>query len=173
VHPYPSGSDATTHNWEIAVEQRDFQNGAVVYKRWYTQVFRCWVDPETGEKHHEFYWDWPKTDDAHKVVRISPASWGNVNPPAPTLTWGDAPWNPGREVWDGVLTGIQIYSGKLSLKDIAAEVDAPLSTPDGQAEIWYMNLAPTPGDISDKSGQENNPKWVGKERPGLWKASGG
>ena len=45
---------------------------------------------------------------------------------------------------------------------------SPLSTPAGSASIWYLNLDPTPTDISDKSGRGNNPDWVGTGRPGLW-----
>jgi hypothetical protein len=67
-----------------------------------------------------------------------------------------------------VLRGIQIYSTKLSLADIQAEIDNPLSTPAGATSIWYMNLNPTPTDISDKSGKGHNPSWVGDLRPTLW-----
>jgi hypothetical protein len=38
----------------------------------------------------------------------------------------------------------------------------------GSASIWYVNLNPTPTDISDKSGRGHNPEWVGNARPSLW-----
>jgi hypothetical protein len=66
------------------------------------------------------------------------------------------------------LRGIQIYSTNLSVADIQSEVNAPLSTTAGAANIWYINLNPTPSDISDKSGRGHNPSWVGAERPTLW-----
>jgi hypothetical protein len=166
AHPYPQWPNGTTHHWEIAVEQDDFINGVVVYDRWYTQALRVWSDADG--KHHEFYWDLPNTDASHRVTRISPTSYGNVNPPVPALTWGDAPWNPGNEVWNGMLRGIQIYSANLSVSDILSEVNSPLSTTAGKASVWYMNLNPTPTDISDKSGAGHNPSWVGSERPLLW-----
>lgn len=154
AHPYPNGSPtATIHRWEISIEQMDFVNGDVVYDRWYTQALRVWADEE-GRKHHEFYWDLPNTDDAHRVVRVSPSSWGNATPPAPALTWGDAPWAPGREVWDGVLRGVQIYATRLALDEILAEIEEPRSTAAGDSSIWYLNLNPTPTDISDKSGKD-------------------
>jgi len=170
AHPYPDGgSAAQTHQWEISVLQADYVNGVVVYDRWYTQALRVWSD-SSGRKHHEFYWDLPNTDASHMVSRTAPSDWGNRNPPVPALTWGDAPWAPGREVWNGILRGIQVYSANLSLPEILTEANAPLSTSNGAANIWYLNLDPTPTDISDKSGQGNEPEWVGPERPTLWTA---
>jgi hypothetical protein len=84
------------------------------------------------------------------------------------LTWGDAPWAPGQEVWNGVLRGIQIYSNQLTIAEIMAEINAPLSTTNGQQNIWYLNVNPTPNDISDKSGRGNNPTWVDSLRPSLY-----
>jgi hypothetical protein len=51
---------------------------------------------------------------------------------------------------------------------VLSEVNAPLSTGAGAANIWYLNLSPTPTDISDKSGQGHHPAWVGSARPRLW-----
>ena len=168
AHPYPNPPPGgTSHNWEIALEQNDFQNGVVAYDRWYTQALRVWADG-SGNKHHEFYWDLPNTDAAHRVTRTSAPSWGNTNPPVPALTCGDAPWAPGNEVWTGILRGIPVYSTNLTLADILSEVNAPLSTSAGAANIWYLNLDPTPSDISDKSGRGHHPEWVGSQRPGLW-----
>jgi hypothetical protein len=169
AHPYPRTKpkrDSTVHDWEISAFQHDFTNGAVEYDRWHTQALRVWADVEG--KHHEFYWDLPKTDDDHRVTWDGPRSYGNVNPPAPALTWGDAPWNPGNEVWNGILRGIQIYATRLELTEILRELRAPLSTEAGRASIWYLNLNPTPADISDKSGRGHHPIWVGPLRPALY-----
>ena len=172
MHPYPpSGSGGTTHAWEIAVEQNDFTNGTVVKDVWYTQVVRVWSD--SNGKHQEFYWDWPNKDAGHMVTRISPTSWGNVNPPAPALTFGDAPWQPGLELCSCTLRGIQIYAGLLSLTDIQSEINSPQSTAAGITSIWYKNINPTPSDISDKSGAGHNPSWVGSNRPTLYNEGGG
>jgi hypothetical protein len=167
AHPYPNPPPiGTAHDWEISVVQADFVNGAVVYDRWYTQALRVWSDG--SGKHHEFYWDLPHTDASRRVTYTADSSYGNVNPPVPALTWGDAPWAPGNEVWNGILRGIQVYSAKLSVSDILREVNSPLSTRAGAANIWYLNLNPTPRDISDKSGRGHNPEWVGNRRPRLW-----
>lgn len=167
AHPYPNPPpNGTSHDWEISILQRDPVNGTVVYDRWYTQAFRAWSD-DRG-KHHEFYWDLPRVGVRRRVSVTADASYGNTNPPVPTLTWGDAPWNPGREVWCGMLRGFQIYAGNLSLSDVMGEVASPLSTAAGSASIWYLNLDPTPSDISDKSGRGHHPAWVGRERPDRW-----
>jgi hypothetical protein len=163
AHPYPTNDNTTgtVHEWEIAL-LGDFVNGLVVKDQWYTQVFTAFGDG-TG-KHHTFYWNWPNIDAANIVARSMPTTYGNVNPPFPTLTWGDAPWRPGGEVWIGVLRGFQFYDVVLSPAEIAAEIANPGSvrTP------WYLNLNPTPSDITDKSGNRHDPEWVGNERPSLW-----
>jgi hypothetical protein len=102
------------------------------------------------------------------VTHVAPINYGNLNPPQPALTWGDAPWNPSSEIMDGVIRNIQIYSAQLTVSDVVTEVGTPLSTAAGSSNIWYMNLNPTPSDISDKSGAGHNPQWVGAERPLLW-----
>jgi hypothetical protein len=165
AHPYPRNqiSTGTVHDWEISVEQNDPVNGEVVKGVWYTQVFVAHADLG-GLKRHIFYWNWPNTDAASKVEYTAPTSYGNVNPPFPTLTWGDAPWAPGEEVWSGVLRGFQIYDARLSEAQIAAEIANP-----GRTRVpWYLNLNPTPADIADKSGSGHHPEWVGNERPSLW-----
>lgn len=167
AHPYPDPPpNGSKHNWEISIEQDDFQNGRVIYDRWYTQALVVWGD-ENG-KHHVFYWDLPNTDASHRVTRDSPRHWGETQPPVPTLTWGDAPWAPGNEVWNGILRGIRVYTTNLTLEEILKEAELPLSTAAGAASIWYMNMNPTPTDISDKSGQGHDPQWVGSRRPSLW-----
>lgn len=171
AHPYPNPPpNGTAHDWEISIMREDPVNGAVVYDRWYTQAFRAWSD-WTG-KRHEFYWNLPRIDSRHRVMVTAAQDYGNASPPAPTLTWGDAPWNPGREVWCGVLRGLQIYAANLSVPEILKEMRTPLSTSVGAASVWYLNLNPTPEDISDKSGRGNNPEWVGHERPRLWTGTG-
>jgi len=178
-HPYPQG-DGTLHKWEIAGDLGgDLLGGDVVYDRWFIQVARVWSNG--SGKHHEFYWDWP--DRSKVITHTADSSYGNSNPPSPALTWGDAPWpastgiygpsGEGNEVYDGILRGIQIYNSRLSVADIANEIAAPLSTAPGAASIWYLNLDPTPSDISDHSGKGHDPQWVGAERPALFMETGG
>jgi len=177
AHPYPQNPPTgNTHYWEISTDfGLDVLGDSpvpVVYNRWYTQALVAW---NTGSgKRTIFYYDLPDT--SKFIDHTAPASFGNINPPTPALTWGDAPWivpeNPnthgqGNEVLNGILRGIQVYSSNLSVADILIEVDSPLTSA-GAANIWYLNLNPTPSDISDKSGRGHNPAWVGNERPSLW-----
>ncbi len=168
AHPYPYpmrvGKD---HNWEISVLQHDFVNGAVDYDRWHLQAFRVWRD--ASGMYHEYFWDLPYTDRPRRVTYKTPRWWGNVMPPVPTLTWGDAPWAPGKEVWNGMLRGIQVYESCLSVGDILRETQQPRSTAQGARSLWYLNLDPTPDDIADRSGRGHDPVWVGPERPGVWR----
>jgi hypothetical protein len=173
AHPYPNPSpnnvsrpeDVGPRFWEIAVAGKDVLSPTEVeYNRWHTQALRVWSD--SSGKHHEFYWDLPDTS---RVIRDDePDSYGNKSPPSPALTWGDAPWNPSKEIMLGVIRGIQIYSAQMSLADVLAESTMPLSTSAGIANVWYLNMNPTPTDISDKSGAGHDPQWVGPERPLLW-----
>ena len=166
AHPYPSSPPhGSTHKWEIATGGGDYLSTEdVVYDMWYTQALRVWADG--SGKHHEFYWSLPDT--SKMIYATESVSWGDTNPPSPVLVWGDAPWNESNEILNGVLRGIQVYSGVLSVSDILAEIANPLSTIAGTSNIWYLNLNPTPGDISDKSGKGNTPSWVGRGRPALW-----
>ena len=158
-HPYPDWKSARLHFWEIAAPPGgDHVNDSNVdYDRWYTQVAICNLSENTTVI--EFYWDWPDTS---KVVRYVGEQY--IDPPIPALIVGDAPWNQGHEVWDGILRGFQFYDTALNLLEIKGEI----ATPGVSQTPWYLNLNPTPEDITDKSGKGNNPAWVGSERPVLW-----
>jgi hypothetical protein len=167
AHPYPQPPPSgTSHKWEIATDfGGDYLSSqSVVYDRWYTQALVAWSDG--SGKHTRFYWDLP---DQTKVISVdSSSTFANKSPPKPALTFGDAPWAPGNEVHKGILRAIRVYSTNLSLADIQAEATTPLSTTAGASSIWYLNMDPTPTDISDKSGLGHNPSWVGSERPSLY-----
>ena len=172
AHPYPypapnhvPAGQVGPRYWEISVDGLDVLSPTTVeYNRWHTQALRVWSDG--NGKHHEFYWDLPDTS---KVITYTAGNgYGELRPPSPALTFGDAPWAPSKEILFGILRGIQIYNSTLSVSEIMSEINNPLSTSKGNSSIWYMNLNPTPSDISDKSGKGHNPSWVGSERPTLW-----
>lgn len=176
-HPYPHdgtnplGSSGTQHRWEIAVEQNDFvdANDPVVKDVWYSQAFRA-SGAVNAIKNHEFNWSLP-VDSTKRVTRISSGTWGNTNPPFPALTFGDAPWQPGKECLSGILRGIQIYDALLTdaqintLQVLENDTDVLAQAVPG---LHYLNMNPTPSDISDKSGNGNNPQWFNANRPTLW-----
>ena len=173
AHPYPDGEpkpSSTAHKWELSIDGGDFVNDAnghstqLGYGVWRTQALRVYDDGTM--KQHEFYWDLPDTT---KVIRRAIyRSYGSTPPSNPALTFGDAPWAIGGERLSGILRGIQLYSSALPLNDIVTEANTPLSTGTGAASIWYLNLNPTPSDISDKSGKGHHPSWVSSARPSLW-----
>ena len=171
AHPYPVGSPtATTHKWELSINGGDFVNDAnghstqLGYGSWKTQAMR--VVDNGSNKVHEFYWDLPDTS---KVIRVTlDRSYGSSPGSNSALTFGDAPWNLGNERLSGLLRGVQLYSAALSVDDIVNEANTPLITSAGNNAIWYINMNPTPTDISDKSGKGHNPAWVSSGRPALW-----
>ncbi|WP_280154007.1 hypothetical protein [Piscinibacter sp. XHJ-5] len=171
AHPYPDGgAGGSSHKWELSIYGNDFVNDAngnstqLGYGVWKSQALRVW-DNGTN-KVHEFYWDLPDTS---KVIRVTlDRNYGSPAPSNPALTFGDAPWNLGNERLSGVLRGIQLYSSALSVADLVTEANSPRSTTAGSNSIWYLNLNPTPSDISDKSGKGHNPSWVSSDRPNLW-----
>jgi hypothetical protein len=174
AHPYPDGEPKPTsraHKWELSIGGGDYVddlNGhstQLGYDTWKTQALRVW-DNGTN-KINEFYWDLPDTSKVIRVVLYSNYSSTPISNAA--LTFGDAPWSLGRERLSGLLRGIQVYSATLSVADIVNEVSAPLSTAAGAANIWYLNINPTPNDISDKSGKGHNPSWVdSSSKASLW-----
>jgi hypothetical protein len=158
-HPYPDWNTTHQHFWEIATPPGgDFISPMhVIYDRWYIQVAVC--SESGGKTVHEFYWDWPDTT---KVIRHTGERY--ADPPSPGLVVGDAPWNSGQEVWDGILRGFQFYDAALTISEIKQEIESPGSA----RRPWYLNLNPTPMDISDKSESGNHPTWVGAEKPSQW-----
>src|SRR5437867_2539597 len=164
-HPYPEPPPPLVgiQKWEISVDGgKDITGDPVVFNRWYLQV--AVVSKDGFATHHTYFWDWPDTT-THKI------RWAGVlyaAAPNPAIMVGDNPWNPGEEVYDGVLRGFQFYDVALTPSEIAQEIAAPGSV----RQPWYLNLNPTPTDISDKSGNGHHPAWVGTERAALWKDTG-
>jgi hypothetical protein len=182
AHPYPQGggSATTSHYWEIGgmdngadwVTTRSGSPLTVVKDRWYTQALRV-TRNANGTKTAVFYIDLPSTANSNVIQALTPnASFGEINPPSPALTFGDSPWYRDfqHERLSGVLRGIKIFNKVLSESDMLAEAAADtVVTNDGQANIWYMNINPTPTDISDKSGAGHHPVWADpNNRASLW-----
>lgn len=172
AHPYPrgGGTGTTTHDWEIGgmdygadwLTTLSGSNKLVVKDRWYTQALRIVVNAD-GTRTARFYTDLPSTAPGDVLQVTSPAYFGNTNPPAPALTFGDSPWyaNYQHERLSGVLRGIKIFNKALSEADTLTEASSDtLATGSGLANVWYMNINPTPSDIGDKSGAGHHPVWA-------------
>jgi hypothetical protein len=156
-HPYPDPTDNRAE-WEISMNGDDTRSVAVVYDQWYTQV----VTATTG-KVVTYYFDWPNTGAGFRVGPITQDSRSAQTNPA--MYFGDTRFNVER--YRGVLRGFQYYDALLTTQQITDEIANPGSvrTP------WYLNLNPTPDDISDKSGNGNNPKWFTAAKASLWEAA--
>jgi len=171
-HPYPFA----TQMWEVSVNSTDFPPDApddveITWNQWYTQVFRAWRE-SASITHHEFYWDWDRDPSKVNSHTINGAGWADTTPPSPCVIVGQAPnvggvsWGgyEGYEEYKGIIRGMQFYDSLLSLANVANE----LTTPGSIQTPWYLNLNPTPTDVTDKSGSGHNPAWDGSDRPSLW-----
>ena len=99
---------------------------------------------------------------------------------APDTNGGGISWNgdgyPSWEEQNAIIRGIQVYSSFLSQADIVAlaalETDAAVlayCAANGITSLWYLNMNPTPTDVTDKSGNEHHGSWTaGAGRPALW-----
>lgn len=171
AHPYPTTSNntGTSHVWEIATDYggdfgttRAGSSKSVVKGQWYTQALRV-TRNANGTKTLVFYTALPSVASADVIEHTLPAGYGEIDPPSPALTFGDSPWYPGfqHERLSGVLRGIKIFNKVLSEADMLAEAASDtLVTNAGQANIWYLNINPTPDDIRDKSGAGHHPAWA-------------
>jgi hypothetical protein len=181
AHPYPKGGGAgtTSHLWEIGgmdygADNVTTMNGAnklVTKDRWYTQALRI-TSNANGTRTARFYIDLPSTAAGDVIEVTSPSYFGVTVPPKPALTFGDSPWyaNYQHERLSGVLRGIKIFNKVLSEGDTLAEAASDaLATGEGNANVWYMNVNPTPDDIRDKSGRGHHPSWADPgNRAKLW-----
>lgn len=164
AHPYPVSPPSGPGRWEAGSDCSDetapFE---VEWDRWHQQA----VTTEQSGSHLlvNFYYDLPDTS---KLVQNN--GYLRTNPPNPVIMMGQSPDDGNGKSWggydgweelNGIIRGIQIYSCKLSISDIQAEIANPLSTTQGQACIWYLNLNPRPDDVADDSGNGNDPQWEG------------
>lgn len=182
-HPYPpGGAGGSTHNWEIAIDGDDDTtdenaNDTTVTKgQWYDQSAIMTL-VNTDELDVKFYWNLSVSNNRliQHTTTVSDYLGAGNQPSNPGLFFGDAPWSEGDELLSGILRGVQVYSSALTLAQVearaACDTDAEvlaLNTTDGITSLWYLNMNPTPDDITDKSGEGNNPSWANANRPTLW-----
>jgi len=181
-HPYPrgGGGSTTVHDWEVATDRGgDYiytlagygVSKTVIKDAWYTQALVV----DGANRTVRFYITLPSTANADIIEVSGLSSYGNINPPSPALTFGDSPWFAdfyGNERLSGLLRHIKIFNKKLSQADILAEAASEnLATSEGTANVWYMNINPTPSDITDKSGKGHHFAWANSNRASLWTGS--
>lgn len=180
-HPYPNPPPSgTAHNWEVSIEGLDDttdenSNSTTVTKgQWYSQASSARSNG-SGQSIVDYYWDLETS--SNRLISHTTNFGQLVNAEDdPGITFGCAPWSDNENL-SGRLRGIQIYSSQLSLADIEAlhvcETNAAVlavCTARSITSLWYLNMNPTPDDITDKSGNDHDPAWVGAARPTLWEA---
>jgi hypothetical protein len=198
THPYPasnsavnsegqslsgSGGAGTVHYYEIAgLGASDFLaspggTAVLVVKDggWITQARTSEIAGSVLR--HKF---WPNVAIPNKFIQqdVSLASFNAITPTNPAFQFGGSPWRSNHpsatmndETSGGVLRGFKLFNTALSISDIAVEAADETNTPQtaaGTASVWYMNVNPTPSDVTDKSGKGHHPSWVGSARPSLW-----
>lgn len=178
-HPYPDTPGASTHKFEISVEGADDttadngQSSVVAYDQWYNQAATS--EDTSGTVTTIRYW-YDLLDTPLKVI-THPTIHGVLNNASdPCIVFGDAPWNPNNERASSIQRGFAIFDTDLTTAQIEAltviEQDAGFiaecTSLGVLANLWYLNMNPTPSDISDKSGNGNHPAWLNANRPTLY-----
>jgi hypothetical protein len=181
AHPYPIPAPAGDGRWEISAGANDFvdrDDGSspfVENGRWYSQAFVA--EATGGDRRLRFYIDLPGVGAADRITQVLSGPY--VEPPEPIICVGQAPDNGSGASWGGysrweeqnaIIRGIQIYASALTEAQILAleglETDAEVlaATADlGITSLWYLNMNPRPGDVTDKrgSGPPHDPSWDG------------
>jgi len=106
-----------------------------------------------------------------------------VRPPSDSIFMGQTGDNGSGKSWGGearweesnaILRGLQFYDALLTPTQLqnrsSCETDAcVLAQCAGDPPCpWFLNMNPTPTDVSDKSGRGHHATWAGPGRPRLW-----
>lgn len=130
---------------------------------------------------HKFYLDQinnPSQVISQSILSSNLAAAGST----PAFYIGASDWRSGQggatsndETPSGVIRGIQLYNAELTSGQIAAlsalDTDAAVlsyCTANSITSLWYLNMNPTPSDVTDKSGNGRNPTWANSNRPTLY-----
>lgn len=162
--------------WEIAADNSDWftpssadsydesGDGDVVFGSWPPTApdgpgWYLTVGRVSSSKFYRCHLNWP---DPSPYIQHQDSD--RPDPADPVLLMGGALWSAGFENTKGLKRGLQYYDVELTDEELAAEIASPGSvrTP------WYLNLNPTPDDVSDKSGNNHHPVWANENRPTLW-----
>ena len=152
----------------------------VVDGRWYSQARSA--GPVTLTTRHRYYFD--QGLNSSQVIEQSittaliPAAGAT-----PAFYFGCSDWRAGLggggagtndETPAGIHRGYQLFNAELTAAQILAlsafnydsEVLSYCSA--NGLTLWYLNMNPTPSDITDKSGNGRNPTWANANRPTLY-----
>lgn len=184
----PTGGSGTVHYYETAgfggadyiskPSSLGTQQSLVTTKsQWVTQA-RKTEDIGGGTCRHWFYPDLVNNSGMVIIQDWPIASMGS--PSAPAFYIGASDWRTNTpssgqndETPSGIIRGIKLFNAALTLSDIQSESLSESNSPvtsAGTSALWYMNVSPTPTDVSDKSGAGHNPSWANANRPTLWES---
>lgn len=186
-HPYPTPNPDGDGKWEISVygEDKVTRDDAsapfVTFDQWYSQAFVASRTNST-DTNHKFYIDLPSVATSNTITRniTGDGNWADTDPPTPAIVVGQAPDNGTGKSWGGydgweeaneIIRGLQFYDSALTEQQIldraACETNAEVLAL-GAPTPWYLNMNPSPDDVTDKSGSGHDGSWAGAERPTLW-----
>lgn len=168
--PYPvnSSTETSVYNWEIAMNASDYISGdggvSTLIDRigFFSQALVTRV-PSGTDLEVKSYFALPDTTKTNTVLQALYAATFPVSPYASKiLAVGASPWAADVERTYGILRGLQIYTTNLSQSNVllAAACDTNAEVLALGLSPWYLNMDPLPTDITDKSGNGNNPSWV-------------
>jgi hypothetical protein len=180
-----TGSSGTTHAPEIAgLGSKDYIHtptgssgtAAASYKG--TRRKAAVIIEDVGSNiRHTFYYNLPSTTEKI-VIDFSESTLDSYSVPDALFRIGSSPWTDdtpfsGRneETANGLIRFVKVFSAALSESDMLTEAATESNTPAtsaGVANVYYTNINPTVSDISDKSGEGNDPGWANAQRPTLW-----
>lgn len=191
AHPFPcdgnfngsgqatggTGDAGTSHRYEVAgsfVDYIETEDGdaQLVTKDGVTFVSQALTVQATGDNDLTvtYYYALPSTSERIVVVLDD----NRATEGTQALTYGGAPWNVELECFSGVLRGIQNFAAVLTTGQItdleACDTNAEALSVASSNSLThhYLNMNPTPDDITDKSGAGHDPAWANANRPTLW-----
>lgn len=198
THPYPTtgsvngagestggtGGTGTVHYHEIAalgtadyITSPSAANGGpfIVTKGvWVTSARTCELISGTTLRHTY----WPDISNPTSFIRQDKTLASLDTPTAERVVFGGAPWRADQptsgkndEAASGTFRLFKKFAAALVIADIqteaANEADTAV-TAAGIASLHYSNINPTPTDVTDKSGNGNDPAWANANRPTLY-----
>jgi hypothetical protein len=137
---------------------------------WLTQARVAYED---GSDTVHIYWPDLVGNPSKKLVAIKTTSTitGSAGS-TPAFYFGASDWTASGGANDETPSGqfrfFKLFDTDLSLSDIQTEAayeGNTAQTAAGLANTWYMNINPTVSDVTDKSGEGNDPSWANANRP--------
>ncbi len=180
-----TGSTGTVHQQEIAtigasvdyITSPSAANGGpftVTKGVWITSAATVEVISGTTLRHTY----WPDISNTTSFIRQDRTLASLNTPTSERVVFGGSPWTAddptsgkNSESASGTFRYWKMFSAALSITDIATEAasnsDSAVTTA-GIASAFYSNINPTPTDVTDKSGNGNDPAWANSNRPTLY-----